>query len=161
MATCDATPRNRATLRSTTWRAGVAAVEGAVVLGVFFLVSLALFDLGLATFRQNALGTAARAVAREAIIRGEKAAPERLPWGPSTYAATADDNSAIAILAARSLPTMPPGEVRIAVTWLDGNIEEGSRVHVRLDFDHASIVSLFALGETLPLKSETTMRIVN
>jgi hypothetical protein len=147
-------------LRSTD-RSGAAAVEATIALGVFFLVCLAMFDLGLATFRHNALSAAARGIAREAIVRGIHAPNERTSWGPTAFAALADDSSEIASLASQMIPTMPADEVHVSVTWPDGEIGEGDRVHVRLDFEHKCFVSLFVVGDTLPLKAETTMRIVN
>ncbi len=142
-------------------RTGAATIEAAVALGIFFLLCLAVFDLGLATFRHNALSAAARGVAREAAVHGQHAPPERNSWGPDSFAGKADASAPIAQVARPMLPTMPGDEVQITVTWLDDSIAEGSRVHVRLDFEHRCFVPLFVFSGSIPLKAEATMRLVN
>jgi hypothetical protein len=139
----------------------VAAGEGAIVLSVFLLVCCAVFDLGLATFRYNTLGAAARRIGREATIRGVHAAPERATWGPSEYVGAADDASEYATIASTMLPTMPRGEVQIQITWLDGDNEEGSRVRVRMAYEHEPFLPFLTLGESLPLQAETSVQIAN
>lgn len=142
-------------------RKGVTSVEGAIVLSVFFVVCFALFDLGLATFRYNAIGAAARGIAREAIVRGSRAAPERSAWGPMAYAGTAADGDEIASVASPLLPTMPRAGVTITVTWPDGDNEEDSRVHVRVGYVHRPFLPLLTLGESLDLQAESAATIAH
>jgi hypothetical protein len=88
------------------------------------MVLFVIFDLGLAAFRYNALAATARRVAREAVVHGGAAPPDRTAWGSGKYLGTAADVTEIAQSAAPLLATMPPSAVTIQVEWLDGNNQE-------------------------------------
>jgi hypothetical protein len=142
-------------------RAGATTIESAVVLAVFVLVVFVILSLGLSTFRYNALGAAARRVAREAIVHGARAAPEHLIWGPVTYASNAAAGSEIASTVAEILPTMSPADVNIQVSWPDGNNRENDRVRVRLTYVDTPVLPFMSLQGSLTLTADCTMRIVH
>ena len=95
---------------------GAALVEGAIVLTVFF----ALFDLGLAVMRVNTLAESARRFARQASLRGEKAAIDHDDWGPTRHIESADGHTELATSARSRLLMVDPGAAQIDVTWPDG-----------------------------------------
>jgi hypothetical protein len=134
-------------------------VEGTIVLGVFLTAVFAMFDLGLAVMRENALAEAARRLARAAIVHGELAAPEFSPWGPAPYTGNASDDSEIADAIRPALVTLNPAGVTIDVNWPDGGNRTGDRVVVRLQYRHHTILPrLFGSGPLL-LRGESTMRV--
>jgi Flp pilus assembly protein TadG len=141
-------------------RVGAVAVEAAVVMSVLLLFLFGLLDLGLATARYDVLSAAARDVARAAIVRGGRAAPDLTSWGPATYSGNAADSSEIAETAATVLATMAPADVTVQVSWPDGDNEEGDRVQVVLQYVHQGL-SLLGLGNGLTLRSQSTMQIVH
>jgi hypothetical protein len=147
--------------RSVRDRVGVTAIETAVVLSVFLMLSFVIINLGLSAFRYNTLGAAARRVARESIVHGAAASPEREVWGPTPYAGNAADEHSIASVAAQILPTMNPAEVAVEVSWPDGENRENDRVRVRLTYVDAPFIPFMSLGAPLTLKADCTMRIVH
>jgi hypothetical protein len=142
-------------------RAGATSIETAVVLSLFLMLCFVILNLGLSTFRYNVLGAAARRVARESIVHGATASPERDVWGPISFVGNAADDHAIAEVIATILPTMNPADVAVEVSWPDGENQEGGRVHVRLAYVDAPFVPFLSLGAPLTLKADCTMRIVH
>jgi hypothetical protein len=142
-------------------RHGTTTVESAIVLSTLLLLLFAMFDLGLAAFRYNTLAAVARRVAREAIVRGDAAPPDRTAWGPNAFAGTAADTSEIASIAAPLLVTMPGSDVAIQVSWPDGDNAEGDRVLVQLNYVHHPFVPFLSVGSVLNLQAATTMRLVH
>lgn len=151
------TPNRRAGNR----RDGMTTVEGVTVLGLLLMLLFVTFDLGLAAFRYNILAAVARQLAREAIVRGSAAPPEMTAWGPLAYTGTAADGTEIANSAAPRLATMKPNDVRVEITWPDGDHQENDRVIVRLNYRHRPIVPLATLNSDLDLKAVCTMRVVH
>jgi Flp pilus assembly protein TadG len=147
--------------RAQKTRRGVTTLESALVMGTLFYLLFVLFDLGLAAFRYNLLAATARRVAREAIVHGAAATPERTTWGINKYAGTGADSSEIAQAAAPMLTTMDPSAVTITVEWPDGNNRENDRVSVHLSYTHHPSVPYLSLVNLLVLQADTTMRIVH
>jgi Flp pilus assembly protein TadG len=140
-------------------RAGIAAVEGALILAALMLLLFVFLDLGLAVCRYNVLSATARNVARAAIVHGADAAPQLSAWGPTAYVGTAADSSDMAAVAAAWLATMNPADVGMQLTWPDGDNQPNHRVSVQLSYSHQFLVSFLGLGTALPLESQSTMLI--
>lgn len=140
-------------------RRGAALVEGAIVLTAFLTMIFAMFDLGLAVMRRNTLAEAARLTAREASLRGEGAAADRTPWGPSGRTEMADDASELAATARSRLVVLDPARVLIDVAWPDGRNRSGDRVTVVLSYQHHTILPFLFGSQPLELRGESTMRI--
>ncbi|MEX0717822.1 MAG: TadE family protein [Planctomycetaceae bacterium] len=142
-------------------RRGATLVETAIVLGGFLLVLFAMLELGLVAMKHNSLAEAARTVAREAVVRGEKAPPRRAAWGPAEYEGTAADASEIAETLRSILVAMPHDEVDLHVEWPDGENTLGKRVRVTVAHRHASVLPfLFGNGE-YALSATSMMRIAH
>ena len=142
-------------------RAGATTIETAIVLSLFLMLCFVILNLGLSTFRYNVLGAAARRVARESIVHGAAASPERAVWGPVSFSGNAADGHAIADVIAAVLPTMNPADVAVDLSWPDGENREGDRIRVRLTYVDAPFVPFLSSGAPLTLKAECTMRIVH
>src|SRR5262249_13050288 len=127
---------NRSHSQRALHRRGVAAVEGAIVLGTMLLLLFGILDLGLATCRYNTLSAAARGLARVAITRGVKAPPEWTAWGPNSYSGNCGDSSEMAATVTPLLCTMRPGDVALQIAWPDGAIQPGDRVSVQLTYTY-------------------------
>lgn len=137
---------------------GAALLEGTIVLLVFLAIVFAMFDLGVAVMRENTLAEAARRLAREAIVHGDLAPPERSSWGPGRYLGNAADNTEIADAVRPALVTLEPRNVAIDVAWPDGDNRTGDRITVVLEYSHRTILPGI-LGSSLGLRGEATMRI--
>jgi hypothetical protein len=142
-------------------RIGATAIETAVVLSLFLMLSFVILNLGLSAFRYNTLGATARRVARESIVHGAAASPQREVWGPTPFVGNAADEHSIANVVAEILPTMNPYDVVVEVTWPDGENRENDRVRVRLTYVDAAFIPFLSLGAPLTLKADCTMRIVH
>lgn len=142
-------------------RRGVAAIEGAVVLGTLFVLVFGMLDLGLAVCRYNTLSCAARALARVAIIRGAKAAPEWPAWGPSSYAGSGNSASEMATVLAPYLCTLSPADVAVQITWPDAGNQVGNRVSVQLNYAYHPLTPFIGYGGPLSLSATSTMKIVH
>ena len=143
-------------------RRGVTMVETAFVLSALMLVLLVMLDLGLAVLHYNSLSAASRWVAREAVVHGEKASPERTPWGPAAYSGAASDpSSEIAATARRALAACDAQDVTVAVEWLDGDVEIGDRVQVTLSCDYEPIVPVLFGWQPFVMSATSTMRITH
>lgn len=153
------TAAQRSRPRSRGRRAGTAILEGVIVLSVFLTMVFALFDLGLAALRQNALAEGARRLAREAIVHGELAGPLRTSWGPAQFTGTAADNSEIGRAVRPALVTLNPADVQVQITWPDNDNRSGDRVAVRVVCAHRTILPRLFGSSTLQLRAESTMRI--
>jgi Flp pilus assembly protein TadG len=156
-------PRSRRTGRQShaRCRRGAAAVEAAIVLPVFLLIILGTLDLGLAVFHDNMLSAIARRTARQAIVHGALAPPQMTAWGPSSYAGTANDASAVALAVRPMLITMDPSLVQINVDWLDGGNQPDQRVRVTLTYQEQSVVPKFFGHAPIGLQAVSTMRILH
>lgn len=142
-------------------RRGTVMVESAIVLGVFLFIVFGMLDVGLAVLRNNTLSEAARKVAREAIVHGELASPERTVWGPQAYSATADDTSEMAQVLRSVLVAMKPADVSLHIEWLDGGNAVDQRVRVTVSYEHKPMIPFILGGASLDLSAASTMRIVH
>ncbi|MFO1092919.1 MAG: TadE family protein [Planctomycetaceae bacterium] len=145
--------------RGRATRYGAAVLEGVIVLTVFLTMVFALFDLGLAALRQNALAEGARRLAREAIVHGDLAGPQRTSWGPAQFTGTAADASEIGRAIRPALVTLNPADVQVQITWPDNDNSSGDRVSIRVACAHRTILPRLFGSSTLQLRAESTMRI--
>lgn len=151
--------RRRCAHRQCASRQGAALLEGTIVLGVFLVIILVVFDLGLAVLRQNTLAEAARRLARAAVVRGASAAPQMPSWGPAAYLQNASHNSEPADVVRPVLVTLPPESVTVTLAWPDGGHRTGQRVTAAVACSHEPILPLLFGGGPLVLRAESTMRI--
>lgn len=140
---------------------GAVAVETAIVLPVFLLIIVAVFDLGLAVFRYNTLASAARRGIRQAIVHGSKAPPEATAWGPMSYSGAASDSTEIARAIRPRLLTFDPSDVYVQADWLDGDNEPDQRVRITLRYEQQAIVPALLGYPPLTLEATTSMRILH
>jgi Flp pilus assembly protein TadG len=125
-------------------RSGATLVEGVIVLGVLFLVVIAMLDLGILVFRQQVLSAAARHLSREASVHGSKALILG-SWGPATVGPVAASGSGAIPTAVRpQLHGLAPSEVTVTAEWPDGTNDPGARVRITLASDYQPVLtSLF------------------
>lgn len=142
-------------------RRGATLVEGAVVLGLFSTIVLVMLDLGLAVFRHNTLSEAARRLAREAVVRGERSSPEKRSWGPDAYSGTANARGDIKGILEPILVTMEPDEVQVDLKWPDGGHRVGQRVRVTLRYDHQPMIPFVLGNQPFELDAVSTMQIAH
>lgn len=142
-------------------RRGVALVECAFTLPIVTLVVMALLDLGMAATRYNALAEVSRHIAREAIRHGSLAPMAEGTWGPDEFQGTMATESEMVASARKKLLLTEAEDVTVGITWLDDSNAPGARVRVEVSTRHPPLLpGLFVWG-ALPLKSATTMGIVN
>jgi hypothetical protein len=146
-------------------RRGATIIEMALVLPVFLSLTIGMLDLGIAVFRQHALGHAARQAARLAVVHGEMA--DRLGiWGPpeqpSLVQGTADtDFHEIAPTIRPLLSEFDLSSVNVAMEWVDGNNDLGSKLQVRLTTEHHFLFAwIIGLG-SITLEGSSTMQIAH
>lgn len=142
-------------------RLGATMAECALTLPVLLLVLFALLDLGIAATRYNALAEVARRIARETILHGSSAPSDIGAWGTSEFNGTVGDASPIVVVARDMVPTMKAADVRVRVSWPDGDNSPRDRVQVHVQYDHVPLVPAICPWGTLPLESVATMHIVN
>ena len=125
-------------------------VEGAIVLGVFFMLIFGMLDLSIGVFRRHVISEAARSGARQAAVHGSLAPSgwNGGPWGPTQFgpvSATSTDPKVAGMLP--YLAGMDPSTVTITMQWLDNaNIAE-SRVSVTVSTTWTPIMlSIFGAG---------------
>jgi hypothetical protein len=116
--------------RKATSRSGATMVEMAIILGVYLLLIIGIFDLGIATYRYNTISQAARQGARQAIVHGKLAPPAMGVWGPATYNGMAGDGSVFAQAVTPMLVGFTLSDVSLNVEWLDG----GNGIQQRVRF---------------------------
>lgn len=143
------------------FRLGACAVESAIVLPAALFILFSILDLGLATIRYNTLAEASRRIARQAILHGSLAPAEVGAWGPLQFIGNASDGSTVVSPLKNMLPTMSDHDVNVDVTWPDGDNSPRDRVHVEVTYLHQPLLPFLANWGTIPLRSATTMHIVN
>lgn len=131
-------------------------VEAALILPAVLLGLMAMLDLGLAVARSNSLSDCARRGARLAIVHGSDS---DVPWGPVSWSGTALEAHPLTDDIRPRLLCMPPGEVTVRVTWLDGDREPGDRVQVELKYSHSALIGMW-LGP-IRLSARSVMRLVH
>lgn len=114
-------------------------VEAAIVIPAFLILVLGMLDFGLATLNRNNLAAVANRLCRAAIVHGEKASPERTPWGPTTYQGTAADANEMADVIKPYLAVMNPSQVQVRLDWLDGSNARDQRVKVTVNYEQKLI----------------------
>jgi hypothetical protein len=148
-------------VRLSRHRSGVAMAECAIVLPILFFMVMALVDLGIATVRYNAVASAARCIARTAVIRGSECPVSADMWGPENYEGTAADGSATVASIQNLLPTMANEDVLVSVSWLDNDNSPRDRVEVEVRYIHQPLIpGIFPWGQ-LDLSSISTVHVVN
>ncbi|MGE3317209.1 MAG: TadE/TadG family type IV pilus assembly protein [Planctomycetaceae bacterium] len=136
-------------------------VEAALVLGVFLVALFSMLDLALLVLHQNTLIEASRRLSREAMVHGEKSAPERTTWGPATISGTAADNNDCGAALRPELVTFDHALVAYTIEWPDGSNTPDDAVRVTLAFNYTPLVP-FVLGTSeIPLLAVSTMRIAH
>lgn len=136
-------------------------VEMAIILNVFILLVLGMLDLGLATYRFNAISEAARQGARHAIVRGSLAAPAMTAWGPSTYTGTAGDGSVYAQAVSPMLAGFILDDVTIRIEWPDGGNSLQQRVRYTVTTEYRPIVTAFFSNNSYTQRAASTMPIAH
>ncbi len=136
-------------------------VEMAIVLGVFLLLILGTFDLGIATYRFNTISQAARQGARQAIVHGKLAPPAMTAWGPATYSGTAGDGSVYAQAVSPMLVGFDLNEVDITLEWLDGGNEVQQRVRFTVTTEYRPILATMFFISSYPQTASSTMPIAH
>jgi len=131
------------------------------VLSTLLLLLLTMLDFGLAVLQFNTLSAAARRTVREAVVRGEKAAPERPSWGPDEYTGDAADATEQAEFVRSSLTVMDPEDVAIHMEWPDGDNRIDSRVRVTLRYRYEPILPLPFAAEFYDLSAVSTRTITH
>jgi hypothetical protein len=122
-------------------RSGATLVEGTVVLGVLFLLVLAVLDLGILVFRQHVLSAAARHLSREASVHGSRATLLG-PWGPTSIGPVAASHTGPVPSAVRpELFGLNPAQVTVTAEWPDGTNEAGARVRITLATDYRPVMA--------------------
>jgi Flp pilus assembly protein TadG len=146
-------------------RSGAVTAEAALVLPVFLLLAVGMFDLGMGVFRFNTLSEASRQGCRHAMVHGELAPAgwNGGRWGP---AATAIDvpisDSVPAADAVRPyLANCPPSLTRVRVEWPEGNDKVGSQVRVTVTSEYQPILTAVFGPGAIALSSTSTMPIAH
>lgn len=140
---------------------GAALVEGAVVVGTLLTILLGMLDLGLAVLQYNTVSEAARKLAREAVVHGEMAPPQRPAWGPEPFSGTAADGSPFAEIVRPLLVAIDPQDVAIQVEWPDGGNRVDQRVQVTVACPFEPILPFLFGREPRLLSAVSTLRIAH
>ncbi len=140
-------------------RRGATLLESTLVLGASLMLIFGMFDLSLVEFEDDLLSEAARRLARAAATHGALAPPQATAWGPTAIATTAGDGSSYAAVITPVLAMMPPGEVRLSITWPDGDNALGHRVEVTLSYTHAALTPIQVYGASCTLTARSVMLI--
>lgn len=156
-------PRNPARQRPqlVNHQTGAVMVEMAIILNIFLLLVLGILDLGLATYRYNALSEAARQGARQAIVHGALAPPRMAAWGPATYTGTADDDSVYAQAVAPMLAGFDLSDVDIRIEWPDGGNSFQQRVRYTVTTQYRPILTNFFSSSSYTQRAASTMPIAH
>lgn len=127
--------------RKRTKRAGVAAIESAIVLSVILLLLLLSLEVSVAVVRYTSLTAAARHLARVVSLHGEMAGDSNGTWGPNSLQMTANNNHPAAQAVASRLTAMNAAHVALKIEWPDGATDPGDSVAVTLTYTHQPITS--------------------
>jgi hypothetical protein len=141
-------------------RAGVAALESALLLPICLVGLMALLDLALSVIQHNCLAECARRAARVTIVRGHHST-DATQMGPATWEGTAEEQNPVTDAFRTLLVCMRPEEVRVTVDWPDGANRTGDRVRVNVRYQHHSLVAALLGDGPWNLSASSTMRIVH
>lgn len=142
-------------------RRGAVMVEMAIVLNVFLVLVLGTLDLGLATYRYNAISQAARQGARQAIVRGSLSPPAIPAWGPATYTGTAGDGSVYAQAVSPMLSGFNLDAVDVRVEWPDGGNAVQQRVRYTVSTEYRPILTSIFSNASYTQSAASTMPIAH
>ena len=126
-----------------TGRHGAVILEFAIVAPVVLLLLIGSLDLGLAVYAYNTLAEGARAGTRYAAVNG------------TGGGATASD---VADIVLDAMPGVKAQNLKVQVSWPDGNNLPGSRVTVVVTYSYRPVARLLGL-DTLEFSSSSTMTI--
>ncbi len=128
-------------------RRGAAAVETAIIIGVFLVIVLGMLELALGVFRYNVVSQAARQAARQAIVHGKLAPPELNEWGPATYSSNANSGDEIATSIKPYMAGLDLNNSTITIEWLEGDTALQSRVRATITTSYDPFLT-FIFGST-------------
>jgi Flp pilus assembly protein TadG len=147
--------------RATKTRRGVAAVEGAVVLGTLFVVLFGMLDLSLLVLESNTAAEAARRLCRTAVVHGQMSSPQMTVWGPAQVTGNAGDGTEYAQALDPELVTFNLSNVSYTINWLDGSNLPGYRVQVVVNFEYQPLMPFLVGGNAIPVTMDTTMQVAH
>jgi Flp pilus assembly protein TadG len=147
--------------RATEPRGGVAAVEGAIVLGSLFVVLFGMLDLSLLVLESNTAAEASRRLCRTAVVHGQMASPQMTIWGPATVTGNAGDGTEYAQALNPELVTFDLSNVSYTINWLDGGNQPGTRVQVIVNFQYQPLMPFLVGGSAIPISMDTTMQVAH
>jgi Flp pilus assembly protein TadG len=142
-------------------RRGAAAVEFAIVFGVFLTIVLAFLDVSIMLVRRSSLADGARRVARQALTHGSRSNPTKGQWGPAAFSDTAAASSAVAEAVRPSLVAVDLDQTRILVEWPDGGNRPGQRVQVLVTYPHRTLLPFLWGATSIELRGTSVMRIAH
>jgi Flp pilus assembly protein TadG len=148
--------------RSRRSRRGATVVELSIVLGIFILLTLGMFDLGLGVFRYHILANAARQAARRAIVHGASANLLG-SWGPTSVSVLANESGKPIVDGPADgiqpiLVLCDLENTRITLDWIDNNNAVGSRVRATVTSDYQPVLTLLW---PVTLSASSTMQIAH
>lgn len=149
-------------------RRGVTVVETAVVILAFFVLVFGMLDLGIGVFNYHVLSNAARHMARQAIIHGDRAPPEMNQWPPddpsnydyaNPFITQADESNEIAETLRPYLAGMDASAVTLRMEWISGaNANGTNRVQVTLTAPfRPTLTCVFGPSARFPMRASSTM----
>jgi hypothetical protein len=141
-------------------RRGAVLVETALILPVFLALVLGLLDLAGGIYRNNVMSEVARRGAREAIVHGSHAPPQRPALGPQTWNGTAADSGAVPEAIRPLLAGIDPADVAIRLEWPDGDNVAPNRVRCTVTTEYQPVTFLLS-GQPMILRATSTMAIAN
>ena len=141
-------------------RRGATLVETAIVLPVFLLLVCGTIDLAAGVYRHNLLSELARRGAREAVVLGSQAPPQRQSLGPQSWTGSATDDHPIAAIVRPLLVGIDPAEVMLALEWPDGDNAPRHRVRCTVSLDFQGVTFALA-GRSVTLRATSTLPIAN
>ena len=123
---------------------GSAVIEFAVVIGVFVVILLATFELGMMLWEKNTIAAAAREGARFAIVRGSESGRTTDTAGVAAYV--------------RGRAGLAP--IKVLTTW-PASKDPGATVEVRVEYMHKPVSPLTGiLQDSVALASTSRMVVV-
>jgi Flp pilus assembly protein TadG len=147
-------------------RRGATTLELAITFGLFLVVTLGTFDLGIGVFRHHVVAQAARQGARRAIVHGTQATALG-SWGPDTVETLATNAGYHGIVdgAEDGISEMLVGcdlsRTNIRIEWLANRNEFEDLVRVTVSTPYQPIL-LFMFGAAeLNLTASSTMPIAH
>ena len=132
-------------------------MESAIVLPLFFVVLLTIFDLGTLVIRQHAIEHAAAYAARLASVHGENATLTGV-WGPTTIDEVATTVSVPIVSELQNqLALCDLDNTRILVEWPDASNAINAKVSVTITTSHQRLLAF--LGGPQTQQAECSMQI--